>query len=390
MPSRLRWYSVATYHLEERRISDAFPSSDDYAERAHSLYSQARYDEALRLLREGLAVFPTSAELHVGLGYARLAREEYAWARFSFHEALSLEPNNEDALAGMGEVLMKLGRQQDAFECFDTILALGFREDHDLLLQVGRALFREGAFAKARDFFELILLAHPDSGEGAACMGYAAHRLGMEDVAVRWLRRALQMEPNDVEARIYLGNVLYDFGDYDGALTEFDRTNPEDHFEELALWRYIELKKSMYRIGPRDVALRTWVRRLEELARPQTPDEAMLSRIELTLPNGEFLDPNQLDFFGAQRSDLKGMKQRRFREVHTVLLSDGTSYRGTWEQIVLQILRDDDEWPGGSVAQYMADRARRSHSETGVVVPATDAESFIRGIAAAGKLRITT
>jgi hypothetical protein len=34
------------------------------------------------------------------VGYARLAREEFAWARHSFEEALVLEPEHEDALAG--------------------------------------------------------------------------------------------------------------------------------------------------------------------------------------------------------------------------------------------------------------------------------------------------
>ena len=46
------------------------------------------------------------------------------------------------------------------------------------MLQVGRALFREGHIAPAHRFFDLAASAHPDSPDAAACLGYASHRLG--------------------------------------------------------------------------------------------------------------------------------------------------------------------------------------------------------------------
>jgi tetratricopeptide (TPR) repeat protein len=326
----------------------------------------------------------------VGLGYARLAREEYAWARAAFREALSLEPNNEDGLAGYGEVLLKLGHRDAALQCFESILALGFREDHDLIMQVGRALFREGLFTRAREFFELVLVAHPDSSEAASCLGYAAHRLGDDDAAVRWLRRGLELDPNDPEAQIYIGNVLYDGGDYDGALEHFDRTHPTDHIEELALWRYVELKKSMYRVHNHDPELHPWLQRLSELSGQMSEDDKVLAEIEATLPDGTFLDPHQLDFFETQRSRVQRMRQRSTSDGHRVTMKGGVKYFGTWEQIVLQMLRDDQEWLGGSLASYMEQVALRSLVETGVSVPSDHAEGFIKGIAAAGLLHIAS
>src|SRR5690242_21892226 len=117
-------------------MPNPFLSSEEYDERAHALYNEGQYDEALSVLREGLGLYPHAVELHVGMGYARLAREEYAWARRAFDEAVGLDPEHEDALAGLGEVLLKVGDRSGALGCFDRILALGFREDHDLMLQV--------------------------------------------------------------------------------------------------------------------------------------------------------------------------------------------------------------------------------------------------------------
>lgn len=368
-------------------MSDPFPSSEDFAQRAHELYSEGNYDDALRLLREATRIYPYSVELHLGLGYAHLAVEEYAWARASFEAALALDPDSEEALAGLGEALLKLGARAAALQCFDRVLGLGFQEDHDLMLQIGRALFREGMLRHARGYFELAVAHHEDSSEAAACLGYAAHRLGEDDVAVLWLRRALDLDEHHAEARIYLGNLLYDRGEYEAALFHFEQTDPSDHFDELALWRTIELKKSVYRLPPNDPELADWQRRLAEIGTEDDPTEQLLAEAAATQPDGSIRDPRQLELFGTLLTELQGMR-RRPAETHRVSTRNGVTYAGTWEEIVLQMKMDDREGTGLSVPEYMARVAARSRRRGGAVIPVTDAESFVRGAAAAGLLTI--
>ncbi|MGH7580267.1 MAG: hypothetical protein ACREM9_08855, partial [Gemmatimonadales bacterium] len=64
------------------------------------------------------------------------------------------------------------------------------------------------------------------------------------------------------------------------------------------------------------------------------------------------------------------------------------SIRGDWDEILLQMKAADREWAQGSLSDFMISLARRGHAETGVVIPTTDAEAFIRGSAQAGVLRI--
>lgn len=369
-------------------MSDPFLSSDDYSERAHSLYNSGRYDEALDVLRDGLEVYPLSVDLQVGMAYARLARDEYAWARRSFERALSLDPDHEEALAGSGETLLKLGERAAALQCFDRVLALGFRDDHDLMLQIGRALFREGMIDHARGFFEIAVHAHEDSSEAAACVGYATHRLGDEDAALYWLRRSLDLDPNHAEARIYLGNLLYDRGEYEAALFHFERTEPTDHFDELAVWRLIELKRSIYRLPEDDVELTPWAARLAEFAVDEDPTDRILAEVEATQPDGTFRDPHQLELFGTLLVELQGMRRRQPGESHRVKTATGVTYTGSWEEIILQMKMDDRELSDSSLEQYMQRVARRSRVESGLAIPVTDAESFVRGAAAAGMLMI--
>src|ERR1700716_2798834 len=249
-----------------------FLSSEEYDERAHQLYNEGQYDDALSVLREGLALYPNSVELHIGVGYARLAREEFAWARRSFEEALVLEPEHEDALAGLGETLLKFGLEEAGLRCFRRTLELGYADDLDLMLQIGRALFREASsrdrrelFSGALEFFEVAVQQAPESAEAIACVGYAQHRLGEDDAAVASLRRALQADSEHAEARIYLANVLYDRGDYDAALYHFERTTTEDHWDELGIWRLIELKRAAQKLEEHDSDLKPWEDRLTEL-----------------------------------------------------------------------------------------------------------------------------
>jgi len=368
---------------------DRFLSSDDYDERAHQLYNEGRFDDALDLLLEGTQLYPNAVELHVGMAYAYLAREDYAWARQSFERALALDPDHEDTLAGYGEVLLKLGDRQRALGAFDHILSLGFREDHELMLQIGRALFREGLIAAAQQFFEYAVAAQPDCPEAAACVGYACHRLNDDGGALYWLRRALQIDPQYSEARIYLANMLYDRSETEAAMHHLHQTVPEDHFDELGIWRYIELKKAIYRLTDDDPELRPWFARLGEVSGEMDPVDQLLAEVEATQPDGTTRDPAQLELFGTLLTELQAMQKRPVSAgTHTIATLSGRTLKGTWEELLEQMKGADREWADGSTREFMLDLARRGAAETGVVIPTTDPEAFIRGSAQAGVVRI--
>lgn len=371
-------------------MSDAFRSSDEFDEQAHQLYNEGRYDDALALLKEGASLYPNSVELQIGIAYAHLAREEFAWARRAFIVALTLDPDHEDGLAGLGETLLKLGQREGAIRAFERILQLGFQDDHDLMLQVGRALFREGLVAPAHRFFELAAQAHPDSPDAAASLGYAAHRLSRDGDALYWLRRALEIDPSYGEARIYLANLLYDRGESEAALHQLERTRPEDHYDELAVWRLIELKKSYFRLLDDDPELAPWFARLDQVAGEPDMVEYLLAEVEAQQPDGSMRDPAQLELFGTLLSELHGMQRRagQGEALQQVATLAGQTFRGTWEEILVQMKAADHEAEHWSLLDFMARHARRGQTETGVVIPLTSAEAFIRGAAQAGVLRI--
>lgn len=375
-----------------------FLSSEEYDERAHALYNEGQYDEALAVLREGLALYPAAVELHVGTGYARLARDEYAWARRSFEEALVLDPEHEDALAGLGELLLKFGQVEQGMRAFERTIALGYDDDVELMLQIGRALFREGYVEQSLPYFERAVAHAPDSAEAVASVGYAQHRLGHDDLAMTALRRALALESDFAEARVYLANLLYDAGELDESLAEFEKTTPADHWDDLGIWRLVELKKAVYKLGDDDPELQPWEARLAELAGEPDAIDELLAEVEHAVSEQETAEVTQvqghLEALGSllgglahhQPDGQAGERVETTDAAHRVITDDGRTIEGTWIEIV-QAMRDSRD-AGRPLDEFMALEARRQYGATGARIPTTGAEAFVRGSADAGLLRI--
>jgi Flp pilus assembly protein TadD len=362
-------------------MAERFLSSEEYDEQANTLYNQGDLDGALETLKEGLALYPNAVELYVGLGHARLSRDEFAWARLAFERALVLDPGHEDAMVGMGEVLLRLGRTREGFDHFRRVEALGFDDDVELMLTMGRALYREGLFPQAREVFTRLAATRPDSAEAVASVGYTLHRLGDEIGACRHIRRALRQDPDLHEARTYLGHLLYDRGDWEGALREFERIPPNEHWDSLAVWRVLELRRSVEGLRGRSPSLQAWQERLDELEVLEwDPVEELLAEVEARVSGGEPMvtrDASQLELFSRRADD----------RVLRVRLTGGQILRGGAASVVRQ-LRDHLGFSHEGLADFMRRMAERWLEQYGVDVSCTDPASFLREAARKGLLTI--
>ena len=266
------------------------------------------------------------------------------------------------------------------------------------MLQIGRALFREGSirersdfFDGAKGFFETAVQQAPESAEAVSCVGYTHHRLGDDDAAIASLRRSLQLDNEHSEARIYLANILYDRGEYEAALYHLEQTTPDDHWDELGIWRLIELKRTLYKVTEQDPELKPWDDRLSELASDLDDVDELLMELDPRHATDETtreaqIARGQLELFGTLLSGLADQKEET-SSAHQIVARDGTKFAGSWDEIVLR-MRDAVGDPTHTMQDFMRRAARRGFRETGVQIPTSDAESFIKGSADAGLLRI--
>ena len=243
----------------------------------------------------------------------------------------------------------------------------GGLDDVDLMLSMGRSLYREQLYDDALEVFTLTASEHGQSAEVAAALAYTLHRLGDDDGARKELRRALKLDPAHHEARVYLGHMLYDRGDWSGALRELDRVAASDHWDGLAVARLLELKRALQGYETGAAALVELEERLAELDVGADATDELLAEVE-----AQGIAPAE----GAMPVPEPGPP-------HCVQLVHGSVYTGSWYEIVRQI-RDVTGLPGESVAQFMRRRADEERTRTGVQLPSEDPREFLLGGARAG------
>lgn len=370
-------------------MSFSFLSSEEYDEQAHQLYDAGEYDRALELLQDGLVRYPDAVDLHVGIGYVRLAREEFAWGLKAFEKALTLDPDHEDGWVGRGESLLKFGRIEESLACFRKIDDLGLGDDLELGLAIGRALYREALFRESRERLARLAAVHQDVAEVRAALGYTLHALGDDLGARRELRAALGLDPNLHEVRIYLSHLHFERGDMEAALRELEIVPPSEHWDSLSVWRYIELKCALQKCREDDPALAPWRARWEELRGEPNAVDHILAEVEAAFEEtgGEFPLPSSIPALQKPVTLPILPPGHTTGESHRVRTVDGAVFVGTWEEIVVR-MRDTLSDPSEPITVFMHRAAQRVRQLTGRVLPCDDAEMFIRESARMGLLSI--
>jgi Flp pilus assembly protein TadD len=365
-------------------MTSEFWSGDQFDAEAQRFYEAGDYDAALEVLRRALDLHPSSVELLVSLGYTRLAREEYPWARRAFERALAQEPDHEEALAGLGEVVLKLGERGRAFRAFERILELGFEEDLELMLCVGRSLLREGLLQRAERFFRLAVRADPKSAEAALDLAYVLYRQDDHEGALYWGRQAVHLDSRSDEARALYGNLLYEKGEFAAALGQLERIPPGRVTDPVVAWRIVELTRRLRDLPGDAPEIQPYVLILDELTAEPSPEDRLLAEIEAghsgLLPIQGTDRKDQLDLFGRPPIP-------KSEGAHRVRSADGAVFEGDWAGIV-RAMRDRCPDPSMSVEDYMRSEARRLLDLTGVRVPFDDPRGFIEESARLGALEI--
>lgn len=356
-------------------------NGEQFDAEAQRLYEAGDYDQALDLLKRALDRYPDSTELLVSLGYTRLAREEYAWARLAFERALRSEPEHEEALAGLGDALLKLGERARAFRAFESLIDLGYDRDVELMLCVGRSLLREGLVRRAERFFRLAHAADPESPDAALDLAFTFYRDGDAEAALFWSREAVRLDPSFADARALYGNVLYERGDFQAALEQLEGIGAENLGDPAVAWRIIELMRRLKNLPPDAPELTPYLTALEELAGEPSPEDQLLAEVEAQA-SGQLapVGRNQLDLFGRPPEASGG-------DWHRVRAANGIVFEGDWDAIV-RSMRDRSGRPGLSVDDFMREEALRLRALTGVTVSWATARAFIEDSARVGALEI--
>ena len=116
--------TVSSVGHGQRPDAQIDPRSTAMVAEAQALTAQGRYVDATDLLETALAIDPRNRQAYVGLAKAAQGQKLPGKAVKFYYEALRLEPNDLNALAGQGEALVQRGAVEKAKQTLSRIRTL--------------------------------------------------------------------------------------------------------------------------------------------------------------------------------------------------------------------------------------------------------------------------
>ena len=178
-------------------------------------------DEA-RLYGHSLQATPRSAKLHYDLGAVFEERKDFAQANREYNKAVSLEPQYEPALAGLGNVDLNFGRAKEASEMFQKALQLK-PDDAKALTNYGTALLSLGEIDEAKMQYQRAISLAPDDDSAYCDLGVLLFRTGDTEAAVWQFDRAAKINPSDPTPLLNLAMIYKKSGRPDLAGRLYER-----------------------------------------------------------------------------------------------------------------------------------------------------------------------
>ncbi len=205
---------------------------------------------ALEFLDRGVTHLPASPVLHIQRGHLRLSQGRYGEAASDYRKAMQLQPDSETPRLGLAFVLVEDQRHEEAIDLLKETIRRNPSSAY--------AHYLLGEIAMARG-------VHPDTPEEAE--------------SLRYLQRAIALQPDLVPAHTALGKLYLKRNDVGAAVRELEtsiRLDPE------ATPAYYQLSIAYRKAGEKEKALQALqqVRRLNREERKLGADRFLYRKLK--------------------------------------------------------------------------------------------------------------
>jgi tetratricopeptide (TPR) repeat protein len=269
------------------------------------LASLGRFDEAITQYNIALAEAPGDPELRLDLGLAYYKKDDIAGAAAEFALLHKDDPGNVRIATLLGNCQVQLGLIAQAIALLEP-LEKANSDNLDLEWALGSAMIladraREGVarvqkvaeqghsaeayqvaaklylgltyYDEARRDAEAVIRLNPQISGAYVVLGMVDDYGGDEKGAQEQFEKALQIDANNLQARIQLGSVLYTQRELDAAHEQLDRVLTQDPKSYAALYLLGRVERAQGNLAAA-------VKDLEKAARENPP--WLLPHVELT------------------------------------------------------------------------------------------------------------
>lgn len=254
-------------------LSGCTSKADKYNEEGLVYYDNGDFDSAIGCFDEAIGRNGKEAEYYINKCFAQMAKEDYSGATDSINSAYTLEPENKYVLRAEGILNYRTGKYEEAIDSFDTCLELvgdyvtefeydvlkykadaeitmGYAEDaistYSVLVETqedkkpyyywrAKSYIMAGNESEAVSDFESYILL--DKGYDTYIQAYyELSNAGYTDSATNLLNEALKLSSSTMSDYKYRGMIYYILGDYNKAITEFQKVDDDEKNAELCIY----------------------------------------------------------------------------------------------------------------------------------------------------------
>lgn len=225
-------------------------ASDEMLTTAREYFRENKLSLAEPLLNQLILKNAKSAEVFHMLGTIYYDQGKFNKAIRAFKRALEIEPTFTDASVGLSIILNDIGRYDEGRKVFeeardllhkqqageDPYLNEKFSIKHD---ELGEMYFAHSRFKEALDQYYKALSLSSRKPELTMKLVECFVRLEETDRAIKELRGLIKDYPGFLSARVRLGKMLYDAGEVQAAIEQWEATTERDatHSEAQRLLR---------------------------------------------------------------------------------------------------------------------------------------------------------
>jgi Flp pilus assembly protein TadD len=204
-------------------------------------YQKGDYDRALNAFKRSAALSPFSdnsakAYDYMGLSYLKLEKTEEAIKVYK--EAIRLYPSNADLQMSLGDIYLAEERQEEALKAYEAAVQLD-PTNAETRYSLGQSLLTAGRFNEARQQFAQAVRLTPLSAAGYYGLGQTARLEGQYQEAALQLNKAIRVNAGFEKAYVELGYTYADMGDFYSASEQVNQLSARESSQAATLQVYI-------------------------------------------------------------------------------------------------------------------------------------------------------
>lgn len=274
-----------------------------------------------------------------------------------YNSLLTEEPNNQDFLNALGNIYIKLGKDEKALSYFETILEKS-PSDSSVLNSVGGIYRRLKIYDDAIVVLQKALEIDKNSSEINYNLGFTYKSMGRNKDAVDCFESVIATNPSDVLAYNHLASIYAQEKDYAKAIGIFKKGLQVDHNHPILQYNlakaYLAIKDDTNAVSSFEVALRAkpgWVDAVKDYAevllnhrKTRAAIELVNNSIELHQKNPDLYELqgkillNQCNYDGAIKSFLSADNLKPNNSNILMNLAKAYIYRGKKSEALNSIL----------------------------------------------------